>query len=126
MTSPESDGDRVFHLADGEAWARAFATGEYRESTLGMSLDEVGFIHLSYVHQLRGTADRFYQGKEGIVLLVIDPERVGAEIRDEPAAGSGELFPHLYGPLPVAAVVAAPAVGLTPDGRLDLDAILAP
>ena len=125
MTASESDRDRVFHLAEGEAWARAFATGEYRASTLGMTLDEVGFIHLSYVHQLRATADLFYRGQEGIVLLVIAAGRVGAEIRDEPAPGTGELFPHLYSALPVAAVVAAPAVGQMPDGRLNLDAILA-
>jgi glutathione S-transferase len=126
VTSADALDDRVFHLAESAAWAAAFQTGEYTASTLGATLDDVGFIHLSYVHQLRATADAFYQGQQGIMLLVIDAARVGAEIREEPAPGSGELFPHLYGALPVAAVVAANPVGLLPDGRLDLDALIAP
>lgn len=126
MTSLEPMHDRIFHLALAEDWAAAFADGEYRVSTIGASIDEVGFMHASYVDQLRGVADAFYQGREGVVLLVIDPAKVGAELRDDLDPDSGQYFPHLYGALPVAAVVAATPVGLLPDGRLDLDAILAP
>ena len=118
------DDDRVFHLAEEDVWAAAFATGEYRGSTLGRSLEEVGFVHLCYVGQLRGVADAFYQGRRGIMLLVIDPSRLEAVLVEEPAPGTDELFPHLYGALPVAAVVAAQPVGLLEDGRLDLAALL--
>ena len=112
--------DRLFHLALADAWAAAFATGEYRVSTLGAQLEDVGFIHLSYAHQVQAVADAFYSGRDDVVLLAIDPAKVGAEIREEPAPESGELFPHLYGPLPVAAVVAAHSVGQLSDGRLDM------
>lgn len=122
---PDAGAGRIFHLATAQAWSESFLTGEYRQSTLGASLDDVGFIHFSYGDQVRGVADAFYRGRADIVLLVVDPARVGAELRDEPA-DTGELFPHLYGALPVVAVVAAPSVGLLPDGRLDLDALLAP
>jgi len=125
VTSIVSVTDRIFHLALADDWAAAFVAGEYRVSTLGMTVDEVGYMHASYVHQLRGVADAFYQGKEGVVLLVIDPSKVAAEVRDDLDPGSGQYFPHIYGALPVAAVVAANPVGLLPDGRLDLDAILA-
>ena len=126
MDSVGAADTRVFHLATAEAWVSSFSTGEYRESTLGRTLDQVGFIHLSYVHQLRGVADSFYSGRSDVVLLAIDPSRAGALIIDEPAPESGELFPHLFGALPVAAVTAAVSVGQLADGRLDLDAILAP
>ena len=124
MTRPDAVGERVFHLATSWAWADSFATGEYRESTLGATLEEVGFIHCSFVDQVRGVADMFYAGRDDVVLLVIDTARVDAEWRVEGVPG-GESFPHLYGALPVVAVVAAPSVGQLPDGRLDLDALLA-
>jgi len=125
-TRPDAAPARIFHLATARAWADSFTTGEYRESTLEATLEEVGFIHASYANQVRGVADAFYQGRDDVVLLVIDPARVGAEIRDELDPSSGQYFPHLFGALPVVAVVAAPSVGQLPDGRLDLDALLAP
>ena len=125
-TQPDAGPPRIFHLATARAWADSFASGEYRESTLGATLEQVGFIHASYANQVRGVADAFYQGRDDIVLLVIDPARVGVEIREELDPGSGQYFPHLFGALPVVAVVAAPSVGQLPDGRLDLDALLAP
>ncbi len=124
MGSAPTEPDRIFHLATARAWADSFATGEYRESTLNATLEQVGFIHASYAHQLRTVADAFYRDRSDVVLLVIDPQRVGAEVRVEDG-GQGELFPHIYGALPVAAVVAAPSVGQLADGRLDLDAVLA-
>ena len=96
----------IFHLALEQEWEAAQADGLYRRSTLDASLDEVGFIHCSDAHQVDGVAERHYAGvEEPLVLLEIDPERAG-EVRWEDG-GAGELFPHIYGPLPVAAVVAA-------------------
>jgi glutathione S-transferase len=125
MGNDAAEPDRIFHLATAQAWAEAFTTGEYRESTLNATLEQVGYIHASYAHQVRSVADAFYRDRSDVVLLVIDPQRVGAEIRVEDG-GQGELFPHIYGALPVAAVVAAPSVGQLPDGLLDLDPLLAP
>jgi len=116
----------LFHLALARDWADAFVTGEYRASTIGATLDEVGFIHLSYIHQVATTADTFYRGRDDVMLLAIDPTRVDAEVRAEPAPGTGELFPHLYGPLPVVAVVGAYPLGLGADGALDLTPHLGP
>jgi len=121
-----TDAERIFHLALATDWAAAFETGEYRTSTVGMTLDEVGFIHASHAHQVQGVADAFYRGRPDVVLLVIDPARAGAEVREELDPTSGQYFPHLYGALPVVAVVAAHSVGLAADGTLDLGALLAP
>ncbi|MGC4174723.1 DUF952 domain-containing protein [Demequina sp.] len=123
---PDAPGSRLFHLALAADWAAAFEAGEYRVSTLGMTLDDVGYLHASHAHQVQGVADAFYRGRSDVVLLVIAPERFPGEIREDLDPASGQYFPHLYGALPVGAVVAAPAVGLAADGTLDLAALLAP
>ncbi|UPH90862.1 DUF952 domain-containing protein [Synechococcus sp. NB0720_010] len=97
----------LYHLALAADWQQARQQGEYRISTRGQSLDQVGFIHASYAHQLEATHQRFYADLEDLRLLVIDPTRLAAHgiaVRPEAAPGSGELFPHLYGPLPLDAI----------------------
>ena len=96
----------IYHAALPADWADAFGTGEYTVSTRGASLDDVGFIHASTREQIEGVANRFYADLTELVLLTIDPLAVPHEIRWEPPApGVDELFPHIYGPLPVTAVV---------------------
>lgn len=96
----------IFHMALPDDWAAAFRTGEYTMSTRGRTLAEEGFIHASTREQTEATANRFYADVEQLVLLTIDPLRVPHEIRWEPPApGVDELFPHIYGPLPIHAVV---------------------
>ena len=101
----------LYHLALGPEWQAARADGEYRRSTRGRSLEEVGFIHLSNAHQVEATAALFYGDLPAgtVLLLTIDPQRLAAaalEVRFEQADG-GEPFPHLYGPLPLEAVLRA-------------------
>ncbi len=105
MTSP-SDDEPLFHAAMPDDWAAAFQSGEYTMSTRGLTLDEVGFIHLSTREQVEGTANRFYADVDQLVLLTIDPLKVPSEIKWEPPAPDADtLFPHIYGPLPISAVV---------------------
>jgi uncharacterized protein (DUF952 family) len=95
----------IFHLALPEDWQSAFETGEYRWSTRGKTLDVVGFIHCSTSVQIEATANRFYGDLAHLVLLTIDPVAVASEVLwERPAPGVDELFPHIYGPLPIAAV----------------------
>jgi glutathione S-transferase len=116
----------IYHLAMAEEWQEAQRQGSYRRSTRGLSLEQVGFIHASRADQLAATYQRFYGDAGPVTLLTIDPQRLTAPLRYEPApqgggdAGSersaeaggeeraegGELFPHIYGPLPLAAVLA--------------------
>ena len=99
------DDDPIFHLAMPDDWAAAFVTGEYRMSTRGMTLDEVGFIHCSTRDQIDATANGFYGDVEQLVVLTIDPTLVPSPIVHEPPGPDLDtLFPHIYGPLPVAAV----------------------
>jgi len=107
MSAPDEHGS-IHHLALADDWAAAFATGEYRMSTRGLTIDDVGFIHCSTRDQVESTANLFYADLDQLVLLTIDPAKVGSPIRFEPpTTDSTELFPHIYGPLPVAAVTDA-------------------
>ncbi|MEB3233884.1 MAG: DUF952 domain-containing protein [Cyanobacteriota bacterium] len=100
----------LYHLALSGEWQQAQRQGSYRRSTRGRSLQEVGFIHLSQAHQLKATAARFYSDLPAgaVTLLVVDPAALrqqGLAVMHEPAPDTAELFPHLYGPLPLEAVV---------------------
>ena len=106
----------VYHLALADEWRTARACGEYRRSTRGLSLEQVGFIHASGAHQVEATFRRFYADAEAVVLLTLDPARLDAPLRWEAAPDSAELFPHIYGPLPVGAVRLAEPFGPVPFG----------
>lgn len=96
----------IFHIALVDDWAGALTSGDYRASTRGQTLDEVGFIHCSTAEQVDATLHRFYGDVDEVVVLTIDPDRVDAPIVYEPPApGIDERFPHVYGPLPLAAVI---------------------
>ncbi|MFF7447240.1 MULTISPECIES: DUF952 domain-containing protein [unclassified Streptomyces] len=96
----------ILHLTRRPLWDAARAQGTYEISTLGRTLQEEGFIHCSTRSQLPGTAARFFAGVEDLVVLVIDPDRLDVPLRYEAPAPGAEEFPHIYGPLPVDAVVA--------------------
>lgn len=102
----------VWHVALVDDWEAARARGSYAISSRGLTLDEVGFVHCSYAHQLASVVRRFYADEAArLVLLGIDTKRlaaVGVETRDEPGDPGhpdGERFPHVYGPIPVTAVI---------------------
>lgn len=101
-------GPVIFHVALASDWQRAQVSGRYEMSTLGRTLRDEGFIHASHRHQVDGVVERFYAAvTDPLVLLAIDPERLGCEVREEAPPGTDERFPHIYGPIPVAAVVEA-------------------
>ena len=111
----------LLHITDAGAWAAATVTGEYRMSTRGVTLDQQGFIHCSLRHQLRPVAEFLYgDAEEELVLLVIDAERLSVPVRFEAPEPDAEQFPHIYGPLPVDAVVEVVPVGRDGTGRLVL------
>lgn len=91
----------IFHITPQEEWLAAQTTGLYRPG----SLDTEGFIHCSTAGQVAGVANALFAGQTSLLLLVINPDRVPAEIRYEDCYETGQLFPHIYGVLPVDAVV---------------------
>jgi uncharacterized protein (DUF952 family) len=106
--------DALVHLCGTEQWARARRLGAIQPDTAGGE-----FIHLSTPEQVHLPANRLYRGRSDLVLLHIDPARLAAPLRWEPGVVTDPesmLFPHLYGPLPVAAVVRVTAYPPAGDG----------
>ncbi|MEB3030926.1 DUF952 domain-containing protein [[Mycobacterium] nativiensis] len=105
----------LVHLCSGQDWALA----QERGALCPESLDAVGFVHLSTPQQVHLPANRLYRGRTDLVLLQVDPAEVAAPVRWEPGVPGDPdamLFPHLYGPLPVGAVVGVSAYRPGPDG----------
>jgi uncharacterized protein (DUF952 family) len=120
---------RIFHITPRAAWEAAREQGSYRPA----SLESEGFIHFSQAHQVVQVANSFYAGIIDLVLLEADTALLRADLRWEPPVGiptpaeglAGDLFPHLYGPLDLDAVVAAHDFPPGPDGLFSLPATLA-
>ncbi len=90
----------IFKICTREQWRQAEATGVFQ----GAAVDALdGFIHFSSAAQVTETARRHFADQDDLVLLGIDAEDLGEALRWEPSRG-GDLFPHLYAPLPLTAV----------------------
>lgn len=105
----------IFHIVERSAWDVAKTTGEY----CPQSLASEGFIHFSKRDQVVITANRFYRGQGGLVLLEVACDRLPEPIRYDDVPGHG-TFPHLYVSLPVSAVVKVWPFPANVDGTFSL------
>jgi uncharacterized protein (DUF952 family) len=103
----------IYHISHPAAWTEAQTQGTYTADSLASE----GFIHCSTPAQIVDTANRYYSGQHGLLLLAIAPARVQSEIRFENLGGGSLLFPHIYGPLNLDAVLAALPFEPDSDGR---------
>lgn len=103
----------LLHIAESELWESQKETNSYTPA----SFEEDGFIHASLPRQVTDVANRYYEGRADLVLLVIDTGRVEAPTRFEDLTGEGDRYPHIYGPLNVAAVTAVHPLVPRDDGR---------
>lgn len=102
----------IYHMCRQEEWRAALETGRY----LGSSQDrEDGFIHFSTALQIKESAARHRAGQTGLALLAVRPEALGESLKWEPAR-NGDLFPHVYGGIPVAAAHWVKPLPLGADG----------
>jgi uncharacterized protein (DUF952 family) len=102
----------IYHMCRAEEWAAAVAAGAYR----GSSQDRAdGFIHFSTAAQIAESASRHRAGQDGLVLVAVDPARLGGRLKWEPSRG-GALFPHLYGALDPRESASVNPLPLGPDG----------
>ena len=117
-----SDPSTILHITTRAAWESARRASEVRTSTRDRSLEKEGFIHCSSDDQVLGVANAFYADvEEPLVLLRIAVEHVQVPVRWESLDGGEESFPHVYGPVPVDAVVSVSPLRRTKDGRFALD-----
>lgn len=114
----------IFHITTRTAWTEAQERSEYTAPSLSIE----GFIHCSSRSQVLPVAENFYKGKEGLVLLVIDPTLLSSSLQWEapserilhPGISEGEKFPHIYGPINLNAVVKVVNFESNPDGEFIL------
>ena len=106
----------LYHIARQSDWTAALGAGSYAAASLATE----GFIHCSTAQQVIATANRLFKGRPDLVLLCIDSDRLNAEIRHENLEGGTEAFPHVYGVLPIAAVIAMHEFAPRNDGSFEL------
>jgi uncharacterized protein (DUF952 family) len=107
---------RLYHITSAREAQHAAVTGEYTPR----AYEAEGFIHCSHARQVLAVAHRRYRGQHDLVLLEIDRERLACPVVTENLEGGAELFPHIYGRLPMSAVVAVHDFPCDADGGFRL------
>lgn len=97
----------IYHVTTRADWQQQANAATYEAA----SLHTEGFIHLSEAHQVAGVLHRYYQNSPDLLLLHVDPDKLAAELKYEPAT-SNKLFPHLYGPIDKIAIVKVEPISL--------------
>jgi uncharacterized protein (DUF952 family) len=111
----------IYHITSRTAWSEARQRGDYRADSLATE----GFIHCSTNEQVIPVTEKYYKGQEGLLVLVIEPERLTSDLKWEPPAEGapppgvpeGDLFPHIYGPINLEAIVRVLDLQSQPDGK---------
>lgn len=109
--------EAAYKIVDAAEWRAAVAEGRYDGAPVDIA---DGYIHMSAEAQLAETARRHFAGRSDLLLLTVDLTRFGDDLIWEPSRG-GDLFPHLYAPLPVAAVTMSRALSITADGEMTFE-----
>ena len=92
----------IYHIVLPEIWEAVKQNSNYSAE----SLETEGFIHCSYDHQLDGVIGRYYSTAPELVILKLDIGKLTSKLVSEPSTG-GEIYPHIYGPINLDAVVSA-------------------
>jgi uncharacterized protein (DUF952 family) len=103
----------IYKIASRALWQAAEAKGVFD----GAPIDHAdGYIHFSTAAQVVETADRHFAGQNDLLLIAIKADKLGPALRYEASRG-GDLFPHLYGPLPLDSVLWMRPLPLGADGK---------
>ncbi|TCP89262.1 MULTISPECIES: DUF952 domain-containing protein [Rhizobiaceae] len=102
----------IYKIVPSSLWRNAQAAGTFEGAPVDLA---DGFIHFSTAEQVQETARRHFAGQDDLLLVGIDGEALGEALVYETSRG-GALFPHLYGPLPLTAVISEQPLPLSSDG----------
>lgn len=91
----------IYKICPEALWREAEASGTFTGAPVDLA---DGFIHFSTAEQVRETAAKHFAGQDGLLLVAIDEARLGPALKYEVSRG-GALFPHLFAPLDLEAVV---------------------
>lgn len=103
----------IYKIVPEKLWRAAEAAGVFEGSAVDLA---DGFIHFSTADQARETAEKHFAGQSDLLLAAIDPAKLGEALKYE-VSRAGALFPHLYAPLPCAAVAWVKPLPLGENGR---------
>ena len=103
----------IYKISPRALWQEAETRGRFTGAPVDVA---DGFIHFSTAAQVAETAARHFAGQDDLLLVAVEGDRLGDALRYEASRG-GDLFPHLYGDLPLSAVVSVEEMPLGPDGR---------
>ncbi|WP_372365050.1 DUF952 domain-containing protein [Candidatus Uabimicrobium sp. HlEnr_7] len=104
----------LYHITSKDEWSQV------KETYLPQGFSEEGFIHCSYLQQIVGSANKFFQGKKNLVILQIERQKLECKVVDENLEGGEVLFPHVYDSLPVNVVVKVIDFNCQQDGNFYL------
>lgn len=92
----------IYKLSPRDEWQAAEATGIFTGAPIDVA---DGFIHFSTADTVEETANKWFVDVEDVLLVVVDADQLDEDqLKYEPSRG-GALFPHLYGPMPMSAVI---------------------
>ena len=101
----------IYHLTEPERWQRSLADGVHTGSTRGIELADEGFIHCSTAEQWPAVRRMFYADVDPLLLLHVDEALLDAPVVYERIGDAPADFPHVYGPIPLHAVVQVEELG---------------
>lgn len=110
----------IYKIVSRTEWSDAELQGEFRGSPLDVA---DGFIHLSSAEQTVATAAKYFAGRDDLILVSVDAAALGDTLRWE-ASRDGDLFPHVYGMLPLQAVRSVDKLPLDANGNHEFPATL--
>ncbi|SFN93741.1 Uncharacterized conserved protein, DUF952 family [Roseovarius lutimaris] len=83
---------QIYKIFRAPEWAELRAKGETRGAPVDLA---DGFVHFSTLEQTPETAAKHFAGEDGLMLVAIEVDRLGDDLKWEASRG-GALFPHLY------------------------------
>lgn len=110
----------IYKIVGAAEWRRSEAEGVFRGAAVDL---EDGYIHFSAADQVKETAAKWFAGRDDLILVAVEAEALGADLKWEPSRG-GALFPHLYAPLRLADTAWSRPLPLGPDGRHEFGPLL--
>lgn len=105
----------IYHITSQDRWQEAQKEGVY----LPEAYETDGFIHCSKKEQIPCVGERYYTGQAGLLILSINIDKLTSKLVYENLTGGEEVFPHIYGPLPLNAVEFTAAFEANTDGKFD-------
>ena len=107
----------IYHITSQIQWQQAQLIGHYES----VHFKSEGFIHASTSVQVEATANRIFKAHTDLILLAIDENLLNCEVIFENLDGGNELYPHIYGLLPVSAVITTYDIDLNDNGYLTVN-----